>query len=150
MRRTRWIELISLLGCLMLFGTWHRLVAQQPRSVVLSRLYTGPDNLSHLGQTQVNMAASGAGAMTSETITVSGAQFVRFSAGHAQDWHNPSHRQYAVILSGKMEVEVSGGQKMLMEPGRAILAEDMAGKGHITRAVGNEDLVFLLVQFPDK
>ncbi len=78
---------------------------------------------------------------------VSGAQFVRWPPGHVRDWHNAEQRQYVVTLSGRGEVEVSGGQKILLNPGRIILVEDVTGKGHITRSIGSEDLVLLLVPF---
>jgi hypothetical protein len=34
---------------------------------------------------------------------------------------------------------------MRLEPGRIVLAEDLTGKGHITRTLGKEDWAFLLV-----
>jgi quercetin dioxygenase-like cupin family protein len=50
-----------------------------------------------------------------------------------------------VVLSGRGEVEVAGGKKVQLAPGRVVLAEDVTGKGHVTRIGPDEDLVMLLV-----
>jgi quercetin dioxygenase-like cupin family protein len=65
--------------------------------------------------------------------------------GKVQDWHNPAHRQYVVTRSGRGEVEIAGGQKILLSPGRVVLLENVTGKGHITRSKGSEDLTFFIV-----
>jgi quercetin dioxygenase-like cupin family protein len=113
----------------------------------VTRLFTGPDGQTHAGETEVKLMASitVAGEERSEMFKASGTQLVRWSPGHVQDWHHPSHRQYAVTLSGRGEIELGGGQKMRLDPGRIVLAEDLTGKGHITRTLGKEDWVFLLV-----
>jgi hypothetical protein len=38
-----------------------------------------------------------------------------------------------ITLTGRGEVEIAGGQKIPMEPGRVLLFEDITGKGHISR-----------------
>ena len=86
----------------------------------------------------------------SETAKVSGSVFQRWSPGYENDWHPASHRQYLIVLSGRGEIEISNGQKIPLEPGRILLAEDVTGKGHITRTVGREDCITLLVQFANQ
>jgi len=50
-----------------------------------------------------------------------------------------------IIVSGRGEVDVVGGKKVQLLPGRVLLAEDVTGKGHTTRVGADEDLVMLLV-----
>ena len=52
---------------------------------------------------------------------------------------------YVIIVSGRGEVDVVGGKKVQLAPGRVLLAEDVTGKGHTTRVGADEDLVMLLV-----
>jgi hypothetical protein len=70
------------------------------------------------------------------------------------DWHNasqtPGWHQYVMTLSGRGEIELSDGKKISLERGRLVLAEDMTGKGHITRAVGSEDWVSEHVSIADQ
>ena len=83
-------------------------------------------------------------------IAVDGLQFRRQSPGYFQDWHNAPRRQYVITLSGRGEVELSGGGTVQLMPGHILLAEDTTGKGHISRGVGAEDRVSLFIPLPAK
>ena len=137
----------TILGGLAFGLSAHYVAAQRRTPITITRLYTGADREAHAGKIEVSMSPSTglAGLEASEIIKVSAAQFVRWPPGHVRDWHNAEQRQYVVTLSGRGEVEVSGGQKVLLNPGQIILADDRFGKGHITRSIGPEDLVLLLV-----
>ena len=63
----------------------------------------------------------------------------------AQIWFSTKKRQYVIIISGRGEVDVVGGERVQLAPGRVLLAEDVTGKGHTTRVGADEDLVMLLV-----
>lgn len=66
------------------------------------------------------------------------------------DWHPAPQRQYVITLSGRGEIELTGGQKIPLGPGHILLAEDVSGKGHISRAIGNEDRISLFIPLADK
>jgi hypothetical protein len=55
-----------------------------------------------------------------------------------------------ITLSGRGEIEVAGGQKISVEPGHIELAEDLTGKGHITRVMGSEDRVTIQLPLADQ
>jgi len=78
-------------------------------------------------------------------VNVTSAQFLRWPRGFVWAGHPASKRQYVIIVSGRGEVDVAGGKKVQLAPGRVLLAEDVTGKGHITRVGPDEDLVMLLV-----
>jgi quercetin dioxygenase-like cupin family protein len=65
------------------------------------------------------------------------------------DWHTAPRRQYVITLSGRGEVELVDGTKIPLGPGSIDLAEDLTGKGHITRVVGNEDRVTIAIPVSD-
>ncbi len=46
------------------------------------------------------------------------------------DWHNAPQSLFIVMLEGKVEIEVSDGDKRIFETGDVLLMEDTAGKGH--------------------
>jgi quercetin dioxygenase-like cupin family protein len=81
----------------------------------------------------------------SASVKVTGAHFLRWPRGFVWADHAASKRQYVIILSGRGEVDVAGGKKVQLAPGRVLLAEDVTGKGHVTRIGPDEDLVMLLV-----
>ena len=53
-----------------------------------------------------------------------------------------------VVLSGKIEVGTSDDQKRMLTAGQAFIADDLTGKGHLTRVVDGPARV-MFVQLPD-
>jgi len=62
--------------------------------------------------------------------------------------HPVPNRQAYFVLSGVLEVELSGGETRRFTPGDIVLGEDTQGRGHKTRVVGDEDLVLATVHLP--
>ena len=122
-------------------------VAAQRRVTTITRLYTGTDGQSHAVDTEVawRPAKLHAELNESESVKVTAAQFLRWPRGFVWEGHPASKRQYVIIVSGRGEVDVVGGKKVQLAPGRVLLAEDVTGKGHTTRVGAAEDLVMLLV-----
>lgn len=135
---------------------WHAhrgpnlVVAQERSQVTATRLYTGADGLTHLGEISLKfspVARASAPVEESEHIKTTNAYVVRLAPGFFQSWHNADQRRYVVTLRGRAEIEVGGGEKLTTEAGQICLAEDLTGKGHTFRVVGNEDWVALFVDF---
>jgi quercetin dioxygenase-like cupin family protein len=123
------------------------LAAQRGNSITVTRLYAGPNGGARAEKTALNLRSSSLHPGLDETarLQTSGAQFLRWPSGTVWEWHTASKRQYIITVSGRGEVEVSGGQKIPLNPGQILLAEDVTGKGHTTRVFGSEDLVLLLI-----
>jgi quercetin dioxygenase-like cupin family protein len=117
--------------------------AQQHKPVMVTRLYTGPDGLTHAEEIEANFTANGVSKMD-----VTGAELHRMSPSTKADWHTGPRRQFVITLSGRGEVEVAGGQKIPVGPGHIDLIEDTTGKGHITRNF--EDRVTLQLPLADQ
>ena len=134
--------------------TWsaHGVAAQRTIPIV-TRIFTGPDGQTRAETIDVKLTPVASRYAQwweeSETTKVTDSQFVRLAPGFVQDWHTASARRYVITLSGSGEVELSGGQKIQLNPGRILLAEDMTGKGHITRTLGKADWIALFVEFAD-
>ena len=124
-----------------------RTAAQKRATTTVTRLYTGADGQSHADDTEVawRPAKLRAELSESDSVKVTAAQFLRWPRGFVWDGHPASKRQYVIIVSGRGEVDVVGGKKVQLAPGRVLLAEDVTGKGHTTRVGPDEDLVMLLV-----
>ena len=121
--------------------------AQKQPTTTVTRLYTGADGQSHAEDKEVawRPAKLRKELNESESVKVTGVQFLRWPRGFVWAGHPASKRQYVIIVSGRGEVDVVGGKKVLLAPGRVLLAEDVTGKGHTTRVGPDEDLVMLLV-----
>ena len=65
------------------------------------------------------------------------------------DWHPVPHRLLAVYLSGSGEMTASDGETRELLPGTVLLAEDITGKGHISRVTGSDVMHVLILTLPD-
>jgi mannose-6-phosphate isomerase-like protein (cupin superfamily) len=119
---------------------------QTRKPVVATRLFTGPDGQTHAEKFEIKLAGKDPLNEISEMLKVTGAEIHRNPPGFVNDWHTATRRQYVITLSGRGEIEVAGGRKIPLGPGDVLLAEDVTGKGHISRTIGNEDRV--TVQLP--
>ena len=118
--------------------------AQTHKPVMITRLYTGPDVQTHAEEIEAKFAPGG-GNDVYKLMANSGAVLNRAAPGRVADWHTAPRRQYVITLSGHAEVELIDGKKIELGPGSIDLAEDLTGKGHITRTVGNEDRITISI-----
>ena len=118
--------------------------AQNHKPVIITRLFTGPDGQTHAEEIDAKFAPAG-GNDVYKLMANTGAEIHRAPPGRVADWHTAPRRQYVVTISGHGEIELTGGKRIEVGPGSIELAEDLTGKGHITRTVGNEDRVTIQI-----
>ena len=118
------------------------------------RVYTGNDGQSHLEEMNLPLEpfldTEGAYGEGTPLEPAAGITFRVAEPGYFLDWHNAPRRQYVVTLSGESEVELGDGTKIRLYPGHILLAEDITGQGHISRAVGSEDRISLFIPLPER
>lgn len=73
------------------------------------------------------------------------ALFVELPAGLDQGWHNAPDRQLVLVLDGEIEVETTDGERRRWRSGEVFLADDVQGKGHLTRTIGGPARVLFVV-----
>ena len=118
--------------------------AAKHKPVMITRLYTGPDGQTRAEEIEAKFAPGG-GNDVYKLLANSGAELHRAPPGRVVDWHTAPRRQYVITLSGHAELVLSGGQTIQVGPGSIELAEDLTGKGHITRTVGTEDRIAIVI-----
>jgi len=119
--------------------------AQARKPIMMTRIYTGPDGMSHAEQIPMKLNGD-----VSEMMKASGVEFSRRAPGPVSDWHVGPRRQFVITLSGRAELEVAGGQKVSVEPGHISLIEDTTGQGHTTRNIGPEDRIVVTIPLADQ
>src|SRR5919109_2613399 len=77
-------------------------------------------------------------------ITRMTASVYRGSGARAPDWHTAPRKQFAINMTGELEVELTDGTRRKIGSDLVFL-EDTTGKGHVTRALGPITNVFLHV-----
>ena len=120
---------------------------QTGKPIKMHRLYTGPDGQTHAQEIEVKFGPNGTDPF--KLAAGAGAEIRRAPPGRVADWHVAPRRQYVITLSGRGEVELVDGTKIELGPGSIDLAEDLTGKGHITRVIGNEDRVTIAIPVVD-
>lgn len=107
----------------------------------VTRVHADLSGESHFGEVEIGLSPMEGDTMAGP-LTLSSPQsaarlvFAQFTAGWLGDWHPAPRRQYWVGLRGAVEVTTSDGEVRQFGPGSVVLLEDVVGKGHVTRAVG--------------
>jgi hypothetical protein len=110
----------------------------------IARLYTGQDQQSHFDEIEVPFGGERA-ILASDLQAASGVVFRCAPPGTVVDWHPAPRRQYVVTLAGEWDIECGDGSVRRFKPGDVMLAEDLSGRGHISRVVGNQPYIFMAV-----
>lgn len=118
------------------------------------RVYSGADGESHIAEEPLAMKpftdTEGSYGEAAPTQAASGITFRVSPPGYVLDWHCAPRRQYSISLSGTAEIEVGDGTVARVGPGDVVLAEDLTGRGHVTRVVGNEPRFYAIVPLTEK
>lgn len=77
-----------------------------------------------------------------------GATFLYLKRAAVEDWHKAPRRMYLIPVQGMSEVTAGDGEVRRFGPGSIMLMDDLTGKGHITRAVGDVDHIALTIPVP--
>jgi len=100
------------------------------------RVYTGDDGESHFEDLSLDLVAEGLVGALSPLEPATGIRFRETGPDYDYDWHNAPRRQYVINLRGGVEIEVGDGSRRRLGPGDVLLAEDVTGRGHKSRAIG--------------
>ena len=104
----------------------------------ITRLYSGSDGQSHFQDIDLPLKKGDAGEVRTDRLPATGIVFRETSAQFSLGFHNAPARQYVITLEGRAEIEVGDGTKRQFGPGDVMLAEDIGGQGHMTRALNSQ------------
>jgi hypothetical protein len=115
-----------------------------------TRIYTGTDGETHLQDVELDLREAGNASLTSTMFAAKGIIFRSSqSSDYFVDWHNAPRRQFVVNLTGEVEITVSDGESRRFGPGSILLAEDVTGKGHISKGIGSAERRSLFIPLAD-
>ena len=124
--------------------------AQERTPIKVTRIYTGEDGKAHIEELDVPLDPRDSMTERSEPVPVTSVRFHRSSPDYFNDWHTTPRRQYIITLAGEADVEVEDGTTIRFHPGHVLLLEDVDGQGHITRAVGSDDRISLVIPLAEQ
>ena len=117
--------------------------------MVYVRIYTGADGQSRFEDLDIPFEPSDHATVGLFESQATNALFRREPPGLIQDWHTAPRRQYVITLSGSSEIEAGSGEKRQFGPGDVLLADDLTGKGHITRITSSVIRVSVAIPIAD-
>ena len=109
-----------------------------------TRLYTGKDGKTHIEELDLTTHP--------ELATLQNAKGIVFrmtKPDYFSDWHNAPRRQFVITLAGEVEIGLEDGTKHRYGAGHVTLAEDLTGKGHTTRVVGEKPRLTATIPLAD-
>jgi len=115
--------------------------------VRITRIRAGDDGESHFEELDLPLDTSQRRA-TSVSIPASYVALGLSAALEPQDWHHAPRRQLVTVLEGALEVEVGDGSTARFGVGDSFIADDLTGRGHLTRDLEGP-IRLLYVHLPD-
>ena len=106
------------------------------------RLFSGPDNESHFEDLDIPYDIVRDGGKKSKIWTATSIFFRERGevlGDSPEACHNAGRRQFSITLKGDGDIEVGDGSKRHFGPGDILLAEDLTGRGHISRTFRSAD-----------
>ncbi len=117
--------------------------------MAFTRIYTGEDGQSHFEEMETPFQPGDPAQPGSFSQGAGGITFRRQPVGLVQDWHTAPRRQYIINLTGLAEIEIGSGERRRFGPGDVLLADDLTGRGHVTRVIGSEPRLSVTVPIDD-
>ena len=139
----------SFFGTIVVLAVLLSIVAYgEEKQIQYARIYVDSNGESHFEDVGIKFTPSGSGSQARNLSFFPPATqygFYCFPPGTFLDWHPAPRRQMLFHLSGEVEVKVSDGEVRRFKPGSILYVEDTTGKGHVTRVVGNDELLTAIV-----
>ncbi|TFH46730.1 MAG: cupin domain-containing protein [ANME-2 cluster archaeon] len=152
------IQLVFVLLLIVSLCPFKKLQAQEKSNNIkvlkYVRVYADSTGESHFEDLTINLneidfAPPAPPIFTSDLNPSSNYGFASVLPGWESEWHPAPKRQFMIYLSGTIEAEVSDGEIRQFGPGSITLVEDIFGKGHKSRVVGNEKVVTVVIQLEE-
>ena len=125
-----------------------------PQSLAYTSVVTGDDGLTHFAAASVSLevkdfAPPAPPLALSSRIPATDIAFGVLQPGWDGDWHPAPRRQFALMLTGTIEIETGDGETRQFSAGSFLIVEDVTGQGHRSRVVGEETATVVLVPVPE-
>ena len=109
------------------------------------RVYAGDDGESHFEDLTAEQLAEIVNRVGEGDISLN-----TRPPGHFIDYHHAPRRQYVLHLAGVAEYETADGSTRRLGAGDVLVAEDLTGRGHTARSIGDEQRYSLGIPLADE
>ena len=102
----------------------------------VTRIYADAAGTTHFQDGVIELADGGPIGLLSDPIDTDRVIFRSTGAGYDYDWHPAPRRQFILMMSGEIEIEVGDGTVRRFAAGDTVFLEDTEPPGHRTRNTG--------------
>ena len=121
-------------------------------AIDILRIYADEEGCSHFKSEPIQLdlhdyAPPAPSLLISSKENATSSQFLELPVGWYGDWHPTPVRQWLILISGTCEFETGDGKKCVQKAGDVVMLDDIVGKGHQTRVIGNESVRMTAIHF---
>jgi hypothetical protein len=99
-------------------------------------LYADHNGETHFRDIEIALTETGPDGSMSKLFPAKGVIFRTTPPDWFFDWHRATRRQYVVNLDAPHQVQASDGDTRIIGAGELYLVEDLCGRGHRSRGLG--------------
>jgi hypothetical protein len=111
-------------------------------------LYGGSDGESHVEIINLPRTGGGDGHSVQSRLHATDVEIGDALPGDFIDWHGVSTPRFLIVLAGQLEIGLGDGSKYVLSKGDIVLADDVTGRGHTSRTIGDQPVRVLTVRLP--
>jgi hypothetical protein len=116
------------------------------------RIFADEEGCSHFETKTIDLEAKDYAppAPSLNTSTMESADnsgFLELPIGWYGDWHPTPVRQWLILMTGMCEFEAGDGEKVTRKAGDVVMLDDLTGKGHQTKVLGDESVRIAAIHF---
>jgi hypothetical protein len=121
-------------------------------SIEYLRIFADEEGCSHFESKTIDLEAKdyappAPSLNTSIMASADNSVFLELPTGWYGDWHPTPVRQWLVLMSGMCEFEAGDGEKVTRKAGDVVMLDDLIGKGHQTKVLGDESVRIAAIHF---
>ena len=121
-------------------------------SIEYLRIFSDKEGCSHFETKEIDMVAKNyappaPSLNTSNLESADNSVFLELPIGWNGDWHPTPVRQWLILMTGMCEFEAGDGERVTCKAGDVIMLDDLIGKGHQTKVLGNEAVRIAAIHF---
>ena len=121
-------------------------------SIEYLRIFADEEGCSHFEFKQIDLAAKNyappaPSLNTSDMKKADHSVFLELPIGWYGDWHPTPVRQWLILITGMCEFEAGDGKRTTCRAGDVVMLDDLIGKGHQTKVLGDEAVRIAAIHF---
>ena len=121
-------------------------------TIAYLQIYSDPNGCSHFRALTIDLktndyAPPAIPLNTSSLAPAKASIFLELPVGWYGDWHPTPVRQWLILMTGECEFAVGDGERCRRKAGDVVMLDDVTGKGHCTRVIGDVPVRIAAIHF---